>query len=58
MNSEFEAIFARLRSILEPHAARLKVSANGADHYCLDVPFSPKLKKGYPVAWVKISKAY
>jgi hypothetical protein len=57
-NPEFESIFARLRAILEPHSARLKVSANAADHYCLDVPFSPKLKKGYPVAWVKIGKAY
>jgi hypothetical protein len=57
-NPEFESIFTRLRGILEAHSARLKVSVNAADHYCLDVPFSPKLKKGYPVAWVKISKAY
>lgn len=58
MNPEFEPIFARLRSILEPHAARLKLTANAPDHYCLDIPFSPKFKKGFPVAWVKVSKSY
>ena len=58
MPPQFGSIFARLRSILEPHAGRLKLSADTKDHYCLDVPFSAKLKKGYPVAWVKISKAY
>ena len=58
MNAEFKKIFARLRRILEPHAARLIVSADTPTHYCVDVPFSPKLNKGYPVAWVKTSKAY
>jgi len=58
MNSEFPAIFAQLRSILEKHAARLTVSVDAADHYCLDVDYSPKFKKGFPVAWVKIGKAY
>lgn len=58
MNSEFESIFARLRSILEPHSTRLKVSTDAPDHYCLDIPFSPKFKKGFPVAWVKIGKSY
>src|SRR6187397_1674282 len=55
---EFRAIFARLRQILGPHAAHLKVSADTGEHYCLDVPFSSKLQKGFPAAWVKISKAY
>jgi hypothetical protein len=58
VNPEFEFIFARLRRILEPHAARLKLTANTPDHYCLDVPFSPKLQKGFPVAWVKVGKSY
>ena len=58
MNSEFEVIFARLRSILERHAARLKMTADAPKHYCLDVTSSPKLKKAFPVAWVKIEKAY
>ena len=50
MNPEFASIFARLRSILEPHSARLKVTAGAPDYYCLEVPFSPKFKKGFPVA--------
>ena len=58
MNAAFEAIFIRLREILEPHSARLKVTADAPDHYCLEVAFSPKFKKGFPVAWVKIGKAY
>jgi len=58
MNPEFESIFARLRNILEPYAARLKVTADAPDHYCLEVGFSPKLKKGFPTAWVKVGKGY
>jgi hypothetical protein len=54
----FPVIFARLRSILEPHAHRFKLSADTPSHYCLVVPYSAKFKKGYPVAWAKISKAY
>jgi hypothetical protein len=55
---DFKPIFARLRRILEPYAGRLKVTADDADHYCLTLPYSPKFKKGFPVAWVQIGKAY
>ena len=58
MNSAFAAIFARLREILEPHSARLKVTADAPDHYCLELAFSPKLRKALPAAWVKIGKGY
>ena len=58
MNSTFEAIFVRLREILEPHSVRLKVTADAPDYYCLELAFSPKLKKAFPAAWVKIGKAY
>ncbi len=58
MKSDFKSAFARLRGILKPHAARLEVVADAPDHYCLAISHSPKLKKGFPVAWVKISKAY
>lgn len=58
MNPEFESIFARLRNILEPYAARLKVTADAPDQYCLEVVSSPKLKKGFPTAWVKVGKGY
>jgi hypothetical protein len=56
--SNFESIFTRLRKILEPYSTRLKVTADTADYYCLEVPFSPKLKKSFPAAWVKIGKGY
>lgn len=58
MNAEFESIFARLRAILQKHAGSLEVSDDNPGHYCLNVPFSPKLKKGYPVAWIKVVKGY
>jgi len=58
MNSQFQAIFDGLRAILQKHSAALKVSADAADHYCLDVEYSPKFKKGFSVAWVKVNKAY
>ncbi len=58
MRSEFESIFVRLREILQRHSVALKVSADAPDHYCLYLAFSPKIKKGFPVAWVKIGKAY
>jgi len=58
MNSTFEAIFVRLRKILEPHSVPLKVTADAPDYYGLELAFSPKLKKAFPVAWVKIGKAY
>ncbi len=58
MNTEFALIFARLREVLQKHAGNLTVSADTHGHYCLAVDHSAKLKKGFPAAWVKISKAY
>ena len=58
VNSKFKPIFARLRSILEPYGARLKVTADTADRYCLEVPSSPELNKSFPAAWVSIDKNY
>lgn len=58
MNAEFRSIFDQLRRILNKHAAALQVTADAPAHYCLEVAFSPKLKKSFPVAWVKIGKAY
>ena len=53
-----EAIFARLRNILQHHADKLSVSADRPDYYCLSIPWSPKFKKGFPIVWVKVSKSY
>jgi len=58
MNSDFESIFIRLRAILQKHSAAFTVIADMPDHYCLQIAFSPKLNKAFPVAWVKIGKAY
>lgn len=58
MNSDFESIFVRLRGILQQHSAALTVTVDTPDHYCLQIDFSPKLNKSFPVAWVKIGKAY
>ena len=58
MNPEFAIIFARLRKILEPHSARLKVTADAPDHYCNELASSPKIKKAFPNAWVQIGKAF
>ena len=58
MNPAFETIFIRLRKILEPYTARLTVTADAPDHYCLELASSPKLKKAIPVAWVQIGKGY
>jgi hypothetical protein len=58
MSTDFAAIFSRLRRILEPHSTSFKVSADDPEHFCLEVPYSPKLKKGFPIAWVKTSKSY
>ena len=55
---EFDAVFRRLRRILEPHAGNFVVSVKKPDHYCLGVSSSPKFRKPYPIAWVKISKSY
>src|SRR6186713_2901502 len=58
MSPEFQQIFDRLRSILKPRSARLKVTVDTPEHFCVDVPFSAKFKKGFPIAWVKVSKSY
>ena len=34
------------------------MTADAPDYYCLELPYSPKFKKAFPVAWVKIGKVY
>jgi len=55
---DFPTVFARLRAILQEHASKFEISADRADYYCLIIPFSPKFKKSFPVAWVKTSRSY
>jgi hypothetical protein len=58
MDASFDPVFARLRAILEAYAPRFSVTVDEPGYYCLSVDFSPKLKKGFPVAWVKTVKGY
>lgn len=58
MNAEFASIFSRLRDVLQRHTGALSVTADAPDHYCLAVDYNPKLKKGFPAAWVRIGKGY
>src|SRR5882672_6782830 len=66
-SSEFEKIFARLRSILGKHARSLTVTEDRSMRYCLEGRVGPaalrawggKIKRPMlPVAWVQIGKAY
>ncbi len=54
----FQVIFAKLRAILQEHASGFVVAADTHDQYCLEIAYSPKFKRSFPVAWVKISKSY
>jgi len=51
-------IFLRLRGILQKHSGKFSVTSDRPDHYCLSLPWSPKFNKGFPIAWVKVSKSY
>jgi len=55
---DFDTIFKKLRGILLSHAEKFVVSVDKPDHYCLAVSFSPKFRKSFPIAWVKVSKSY
>lgn len=66
-STEFEKIFARLRSILSKHAQSLSVSQDTEDRYCLEgrvgratlQAWGGKMKRPMiPVAWAQISKGY
>jgi hypothetical protein len=67
MPSEFESIFARLRSLLQKHSATLSVNEDTSTCYSLAARPGPATLKAWggkmkrpiiPVAWVQIGKAY
>lgn len=58
MDASFDTVFSRLRGLLEAHAPRFTVTADEPGYYCLNLDYSPKLKKGFPVAWVETVKGY
>ena len=55
---DFEAIFKRLRSILEHYAPRMTLIADQADNYCLDTLYSEHYKKTIFFGAAKIKKIY
>ena len=67
MPSEFESIFARLRSLLQKHSATLSINEDTSTSYSLAGRTGPATLKAWggkmkmpiiPVAWVKIGKGY
>jgi hypothetical protein len=67
MPTEFESIFARLRSLLQKHSATLSVNEDTSTSYSLAGNPGPATLKAWggkmrkpiiPVAWVQIGKAY
>ncbi len=58
MAAGFESIFARLRGILQKHAATLYVKEDKTGSYILETEFHPKLKKRLWFGAVRIGKAY
>jgi hypothetical protein len=58
MNPEFEAIFARLRCILQSYSDRLSVKEDTSKRYCLAGGNHPAHNAPMDVAWVQVGKAY
>ena len=56
--SDFPAVFAQLRAILEPYAAQLTVTADTPTAYSLDGPYSEMWKKVLFFGSVQIKKNY
>ena len=55
---DFEAIFQRLRSILQHYAPRMTVIDDQSGNYCLDTPYSEQYKKTVFFGAAKIKKNY
>ena len=64
--SDFTAVFVRLRAILDKHGADYSVGRERRDYYSLVAPVGPatirvwggkKKSASMPVAWVQIGKA-
>ena len=56
--TEFETTFQKLRAILEPYAAKLKVVHNNSNDYYLDTHHIMKNKKPMFFAAVRAGKSY
>lgn len=67
MPSDFNGLFARLRSVLQKHAEGLSVNEDAAGWYSLEGKPGPATLKAWrgkvkrstiPVAWVQVNKNY
>jgi hypothetical protein len=54
----FAAVFAQLRNVLEPYAARLTVRHDAPDNFYLDTPVSPRYRKALFFGAVQVKKSY
>ena len=66
MSSEFQAVFDRLRSLLQRNAGGLTAQAERPGYFCLEAFAGPKLAemghsragRTIPTAWVQVAKTY
>lgn len=58
MPADFSEVFVALREILRRHAGGLTVAEDTANCFCLEGGTHPTHKKPFPIAWVKVGKAY
>jgi hypothetical protein len=57
-NQDFEAVFERLKDILQPYEANLIVQGSVPGNYCLNVPYVEKYKKELMFGAAQINKNY
>lgn len=57
-NARFDATFAKLKEILSPYEAKLKVAANTSENYSLEVDYVMKNKHRLYFGGVRRGKAY
>jgi hypothetical protein len=58
MRDDFQVVFERLKTILEPYAPHLLLRADTADNYSLDTPYVEKFKKEVFFGAAQIKKNY
>jgi hypothetical protein len=67
MKSEFDPVFAALRTILKKQGRSLSVADDTPTRYCLEAPIGPATLQAWggkakrptiPVAWAEIGKSY
>ena len=57
-NPDFDAVFARLKAILEPYASSLTVDKDGPDDFSLNGPYSARFKRPLFFGAVQARKNY